>query len=171
MKFTELLVAFGIISLVCVSASGFINYMEEMRLKSAAFRVYSMFIEARNIALRNNCYCGVVIEEKDNGHYLTVVKDCNFNGVIFKDYISGRDKEVSRGFLIEKEYPGVILKGIAFSSKHVISFSPDMKSSSGSLYLSTKNPEDGLFKLTLYGSSFVVKPVKIFADGSKVKYE
>ncbi len=171
MKLTEFFIVFGIVSLTAMSSVGYFNSLSQTRLKGAAFKVYSLFVEARNIALREGCYCAVVIEEKPEGHYFTVVKDGNYNGVFYREYMSGKDKEVGKGIILERDYPGVKLDRIGFSSKHVISFSPYLTSSNGSLYLKTDNPDDGVFRLKIYGKSFVVKPVKIFPDGSEVNYD
>lgn len=169
MKITQLLISLGIIGIVTMSSLGVYRQVPLFRLKSASFRIYNMFVEARNIALRTGSYCAVVIEESELGHYLTIVKDENYNGVRFKEFLSGRDKEVAKGFILEKEYPGVRIEKIGFSSKHVISFSPFFKSSNGSLYLSTENEEDGVIRLKIYGKSFIVKPIKIFPDGEEVE--
>ncbi len=171
MKFSELLIVFGIISLGCFSFGGYLHIMPQARLKSAAFRVYTIMQQARNIALREGCMCGVVIEERDGNHYFTLVKDENYNGVMFEEYKSGIDRKVAEGFVLEKEYPGVMIDKISFSSKHIISFSPNFTSSNGSIYLRSENEEDGVFRIKVYGQSFVLKPVKIFPDGSEVNYE
>ncbi|WP_201328545.1 pilus assembly FimT family protein [Thermotomaculum hydrothermale] len=171
MKLSELLIVFGIFSITAMSSIGIINSLPQARLKAASFKIYSLFVEARSLALRQGCNYAVVIEEKPDGHYFTLVKDTNYNGVCYREYLSGRDAEIGKGIVLEKEYPGVYIKKIAFSSKHVISFSPYFTSSNGSIYLKTKNPDDGVFRLKVYGKSFVVKPVKIFPDGSEVKYE
>ncbi len=169
MKITQLLISLGIMGIVTMSSLGFYRQLSLFRLKSASFRIYNMFVDARNIALRTGSYCAVVIEENEYGHYLTIVKDENFNGVRFREFLSGRDKEVAKGFILEKEYPGVTMEKIGFSSKHVISFSPYFKSSNGSLYLSTEHKEDGIIRLKIYGKSFIVKPIKIFPDGEEVE--
>ncbi len=171
MKFTELFIVFGIISLTAMSSVGYLNSLSETRLKGASFRIYSMFVEARNIALREGCNCAVVIEDKPDGHYFALVKDENFNGVFYREYLSKRDKEIGKGFVLEKEYPGVLIEKIGFSGRHVISFSPYFTSSNGSIYLKTNNPDDGIFRIKVYGKSFVVKPIKIFPDGSEVNYD
>ena len=171
MKFSEFLIVFGIVSLTAVSSIGYLNSLPQTRLRAASFKIYSIFVEARNIALRNGCNCAVVIEERKEGHYFTLVKDGNLNGVHFREYLSGKDIELGEGIILEKEYPGVKIGKIGFSSKHVISFSPYFTSSNGSLYLRTDNEEDGIFRIKVYGKSFVVKPVKIFPDGSEVHYD
>ena len=171
MKLTEFLVVFGIVSLTAMSFTGYLNSLSDSRLNAASFKVYSLFVEAKNIALRNGCNCAVVIEKKAEGHYFTVVKDGNFNGVRFKDYLAGKDCEVGKGVILEKEYPSVQVEKIAFSSKRVISFSPYFTSSNGSIYLKTEKQSDGIFRIKIYGKSFIVKPIKIFPDKSEVEYE
>jgi len=171
MKFTELVLTFGIVAFLGVSSAGFLGNLPEMRLKSAAFKVYSMCVEARNIALRNDCYCGVIIDKTPDGTRFLIVRDKNFNGVHYREYLSGKDEIVDEGFVLEKNYPGVKLKKVGFSGRRVISFSPYLTSSNGSIYLETENPDIGIFRIKVYGKSFVLKPVKIFPDGSEVNYD
>jgi Tfp pilus assembly protein FimT len=167
MNLPEMLVTFSIVSIVSVSGVSFMGNVSAKRMEAASLRLYAMMQTAKSIAITQNKYAGIYIEEKEGKHIFTIVTDGNYNGLRTKDIEKGIDAKTKIHFCLEKDYKGVEIEKISFLGKKFISFSPYFKSSTGSIIFKTKTKQDGKVKIKLYGLTTLMRPVRIFADKSE----
>jgi len=169
MNLPEMLVTFSIISIVSVSGANFLGNVSAKRMEAASLKLYSMMQTAKNIAITQNRYAGIYIEENEGKHIFTIVTDGNFNGLRAKDVENEIDKKTKFHFCLEKDFKGVEIEKIGFLGKKFISFAPDFKSSTGSIIFKTQKVEDGKVKIKLYGLTTLMRPVRIFEDKKEIE--
>lgn len=169
MNLLETVIGLSIVSIITATGVGFVGNINGKRMEAASYRIFSMMQFSRNLALTENRYAGVYIEEKEGKHYFTIVKDGNCNGLRTIDVEGGVDLKTKVKFCLEDEYPGVKIKKIGFLGKKFISFTPYYKSSTGSITFKTDDEQDGIIKVKLYGLTTIMRPVRIYPDGKEIE--
>ena len=92
----ELMVAIGVLSILAgIATPGFINWLPDYRLKSAARDLYSNFQLARITAIKSGTHCTITFNQP--------VDDVTYDYVVFKDADNDLEYDTS-------EKPGIITK-------------------------------------------------------------
>ncbi|NOY23646.1 MAG: hypothetical protein GXO70_09095 [Acidobacteria bacterium] len=168
MTLTEVLVVVGISSIVTISGTGLVLHPRKVRMEAAAMELYGMMNRSRCTAMTTSRYAGVFMEEDQNTRETVFwrVVDGNSNGLRKREILAGIDRKIGKEFILEKDYPGVSVRRSGFTSG-IISFSPSLKSSTGSVFFSTEEPTEGAIRVKLYGLSTLTRPVRVFPNGSE----
>ncbi len=123
-------------------------------------------------ALNERSYAGVIIEERESSHFLSLYLDGNRNGIRTADALSGKDYRFRGPVRMDKDSHDIgtgILnatipqlppkKGflnpadpVQFGKSNIISFSPKGDSSSGTLYLACRSQKQ-MFAVVIYGAT------------------
>jgi len=166
MKLAEFAVTVGIVSIMTATSAGIAIHTRNYRSQAAILHVFGLLSRARTTAMTGARYAGVFIEAdpKTGETVFWRVVDGNGNGLRKKEIAAGIDRKVERGFVLERDYKGVLIKKNTFRSG-ILSFSPNFKSSTGSLVLGTDDPGAPEVRIKLYGLTTIVRPVKIWPDG------
>lgn len=153
----ELLVVLGITALVLAVASADLSRMYRRgALRQAGFRLLTDAQRCQTLAVQHLAKVGLVFDVDHRGSFYVVVVDRNGNGVSRKDYLTGRDSVVANPVYFRDFGPQVRLglppgmrvpqpggrglvsgDGLQVGSAGILSFSPTMGATAGSVVLSS----------------------------------
>lgn len=153
----ELLVVLGVMALVLVMASAdLFRAYRRGALRRAGFRLLTDAQRCQTLAVQHLAKVGLLFDVDPRGSFYVLVVDRNGNGVSRKDYLAGRDRVVGHPVYFRDFGPHVRLglpsgwqvpqpggrglvseDGLHVGRTGILSFSPIMGATAGSVFLSS----------------------------------
>jgi prepilin-type N-terminal cleavage/methylation domain-containing protein len=157
----EILVVIAIMLVVAAVGTPMLRaYSEDAHLLGAGRQFRTAFRLAFSTATRSNVQTAIRFEEEDDGMYISVYSDANFNGVLAAEIRKGIDKRVWGPHRLDAGAPGVRVginanvpaippdKGILdpsdpirFGRSNMVSFSPFGTATPGTFYVASENAQ------------------------------
>jgi prepilin-type N-terminal cleavage/methylation domain-containing protein len=169
----ELVIVLGLIAIfVLISTANLMGAQRQRDFENFAREMVVLLQTCRWKALNERSYAGAIVQEQQDGRYVSLYLDGNGNGIRSADVLAGKDP-LFRGPIRMNKASGDIAAGILsasipqippkkgflnpvdpvqFGKSNIISFSPNGDSSSGTLYLSCRSQQQ-MFAIVLYGAT------------------